>query len=213
MCEIDVLGCCCRLVYPLIACMTSLIFHIPLVALLWLLTAACIKTGRLFTAQKEIELAEQPLSKESIPDCAHVDVKGKRKSVEDLPSSSCASSLKKRRSIELVVDEDGDDGAETLDGGLQGGLNVYWVDIYAHFLERIEGIEEMQYPIVLQNAVDDVLIRHQHPIDTVKVYYSRWTSQVLDEISITDTLWEVFKTQVRGVHVYEPGENGEDVGE
>lgn len=45
-----------------------LIFHIPLVALLWLLTAACIKTGMPFTAQKATELAEQWLSKESIPD-------------------------------------------------------------------------------------------------------------------------------------------------
>ncbi|KAK9913438.1 hypothetical protein M0R45_037255 [Rubus argutus] len=224
--------------------------------LLWLLTAACIKTGRPFTAQKAIAMAEQRLSKESIPDwvsdfmmplrggclignvspaCsslvtpvqatatvpaappgvqkgAHVD-KRKREMVEDSPSSSCESSSKRHCSIELVVDENGDDGADTLDGGVEGGLNVYWVDIYAHFLERIEGVEEMGNRLVLQQAVDDVLTWHQHPTDTLKVYYSRWTSQVLDELSITATPWEQFQVQVRGVHVYEPGENGEDDGE
>lgn len=112
-----------------------------------------------------------------------------------------------------MVDEDVDDGAETLDGGVEGGLNVYWVEIYAHFLETIDGIEEMGDADMLGDAVDDVLIRHQHPIDTVKVYYSRWTSQILDELSIINTPWAEFKTQVRGVHVLEPGENGEEDGE
>lgn len=42
--------------------------YFPLVALLWLLTAACIKTGRPGTAKKAIKLAEERLSKDGWPE-------------------------------------------------------------------------------------------------------------------------------------------------
>lgn len=53
-----------------------------------------------------------------------------------------------------------------------------------------------------------MLILHYGITGTTKIYNSRWTSQVLDELSITSVSWIDIRFRVQGVHVYEEEEAG-----